>query len=58
MSAKQQGIIQLDETCFHWLSTQYSPGHAYAIKFEEGWQSGTSKLRERLVRPVCSVILV
>lgn len=37
---------------YHWSSTQCSAYYAYYVDFEDGWQGGSVKGDERLVRPV------
>lgn len=57
MVAKQEGLVDLREDRFHWLSTQYSAYYAYHMAFEDGWQSYDGKGYGRLVRPVRSIII-
>lgn len=57
MAAKTEGVIELREDRYHWLSTQFSAYHAYGMDFEGGWQYGYDKGNERLVRPVRSRVI-
>ncbi|KIQ57758.1 DUF1566 domain-containing protein [Pseudomonas fluorescens] len=55
MAAKSEGLIDLREDRFHWLSTQFSANNAYNMDFEDGWLYCYGKSYERLVRPVRSI---
>ncbi|SEI17050.1 hypothetical protein [Pseudomonas asplenii] len=57
MAAKAEGLIELREDRWHWLSTQYSADYAYFMGFEDGWLLTSVKDYERLVRPVRSLII-
>ena len=55
MAAKADGLVELREDRFHWLSSQRSAYHAYGMAFEDGWLYGYGKGSERLARPVRSL---
>lgn len=55
MAAKADGLVELREDRFHWLSTQRSADYAYYMVFEDGWLSYYDKVLERLARPVRSL---
>ena len=55
MAAKADGLVELRDDRYHWLSTQRSADYAYYVDFEDGWLNGTGKNYERLARPVRSL---
>lgn len=55
MAAKADGLVELNEQRFHWLSTQRSANYAYLLDFEDGWLDNGDKNVERLARPVRSL---
>jgi len=55
MAAKADGLVELREDRYHWLSTQRSASGAYGMVFEDGWLSYYVKVYERLARPVRSL---
>ncbi|WP_025126433.1 hypothetical protein [Pseudomonas sp. PH1b] len=55
MAAKADGLVELREDRWHWLSSQSSANGAYLMFFDDGWLSSTDKTSERLVRPVRSL---
>lgn len=55
MAAKADGLVELRDDRYHWLSTQRSAYHAYGMDFEDGWLYGDGKDDERLARPVRSL---
>ena len=55
MAAKAEGLVELREDRWHWLSSQRSAYSAYNMDFEDGWLNGTGKVGERLARPVRSL---
>lgn len=55
MAAKSEGLVELREDRWHWLSTQFSAYYAYYLHFEDGWLNVSGKGNERLVRPVRSL---
>ena len=55
MAAKDDGLVELREDRFHWLSTQRSAYIAYFMDFEDGWLYYYGKNLERLARPVRSL---
>lgn len=57
MSAKADGVVNLREDRWHWLSTQSSAHGAFLMDFGVGWIYGSDKGNERLVRPVRSLII-
>ncbi|WP_371360142.1 hypothetical protein [Pseudomonas sp. KT_2_4] len=57
MAAKADGLVELRDDRYHWLSTQRSAYHAYYMVFEGGWLNYYAKDYERLARPVRSLII-
>ena len=55
MAAKADGLVDMREDRFHWLSTQRSANHAYVMDFGVGWLFIYGKGNERLARPVRSL---
>ena len=55
MAAKADGLVELRDDRYHWLSTQRSADTAYFMFFEVGWLSLNVKDYERLARPVRSL---
>ena len=55
MAAKADGLVELRDDRYHWLSTQRSADYAYTMGFEDGWLYDTAKYYERLARPVRSL---
>ena len=55
MAAKADGLVELREDRFHWLSSQRSAYGAYSLDFEVGWLDSHGKGSERLARPVRSL---
>lgn len=55
MAAKADGLVDMREDRFHWLSTQRSAYSAYSMAFEDGWLTSNGKDYERLARPVRSL---
>lgn len=55
MAAKAEGLVELREDRWHWLSSQRSAHHAYGMAFEDGWLNSNDKGNERLARPVRSL---
>lgn len=55
MAAKADGLVELREDRFHWMSSQRSADNAYYMDFEDGWLLNDAKLLERLARPVRSL---
>lgn len=55
MAAKADGLVELRDDRYHWLSTQRSAYYAYSMVFEDGWLSYNVKDYERLARPVRSL---
>jgi len=55
MAAKADGLVELREDHYHWLSSQRSADYAYTVDFEVGWLSDYVKNFERLARPVRSL---
>lgn len=55
MAAKADGLVELREDRWHWLSTQRSAYDAYLMDFGDGWLSHDGKVTERLARPVRSL---
>lgn len=55
MAAKADGLVELRDDRYHWLSTQRSADTAYDVGFEDGWLSLNGKSFERLARPVRSL---
>ncbi|SFC83934.1 hypothetical protein SAMN05216577_11176 [Pseudomonas citronellolis] len=59
MAAKHAGLItDLREDRFYWLSAQRSADLAYIMDFGDGWQVNDVKSRERVARPVRSVLIL
>ncbi|PMU87114.1 MULTISPECIES: hypothetical protein [unclassified Pseudomonas] len=52
MAAKADGLVELRDDSYHWLSTQRSADNAYYMDFEDGWLVISVKTNERLARPV------
>lgn len=52
MAAKSDGLAELREDSWHWLSSQRSAYSAYYMDFEDGWLNHVVKNYERLARPV------
>ena len=57
MAAKADGVVNLREDGWHWLSSQRSAYYAYFMAFEYGWLYYGGEDDEFLVRPVRSLIL-
>lgn len=55
MAAKADGLVELREDRFHWLSSQRAADYAYLMAFEDGWLNFNDKYYERLARPVRSL---
>ena len=55
MAAKAEGLVELREDRWHWLSSQRSADFAYFMAFGDGWLSLYGKSLERLARPVRSL---
>ncbi len=55
MAAKADGLVELRDDRWHWLSTQRSADTAYHMVFEGGWLYYDDKSLERLARPVRSL---
>lgn len=55
MAAKADGLVELREDRWHWLSSQRSANDAFSMDFEGGWLSTSGKFYERLARPVRSL---
>lgn len=55
MAAKADGLVELREDRWHWLSSQRSAYYAYVMDFEDGWLDDDVKGNERLARPVRSL---
>lgn len=55
MAAKADGLVELREDRYHWLSSQRSADFAYIMGFEAGWLYVNVKGFERLARPVRSL---
>ena len=55
MAAKADGLVELREDRWHWLSSQRSADFAYSMDFEDGWLGNDVKGHERLARPVRSL---
>ena len=55
MAAKADGLVELREDRWHWLSSQRSAHHAYLMDFADGWLYYGDKSHERLARPVRSL---
>ncbi|GAA0258753.1 hypothetical protein [Pseudomonas rhodesiae] len=52
MAAKADGLVELRDDRYHWLSTQRSAYSAYFMAFGDGWLLYDGKSTERLARPV------
>jgi len=57
MAAKAEGLVELREDRWHWLSSQYSAHFAYCMDFEFGWLDYCVETSERRARPVRSLII-
>ena len=57
MAAKSEGLIDLREDRWHWLSTQRSAYSAFGMYFGDGLQDGYVKRNELRVRPVRSLTI-
>ena len=58
MAAKHAGLVtDLREDRWYWLSSQFSSYGAFIVDFEDGWQGHDGEGRERLVRPVRSLLI-
>ncbi|WP_044274875.1 hypothetical protein [Pseudomonas fluorescens] len=57
VAAKADGLVELREDRWHWLSSQRSADGAYTMDLEDGWLSFSVKYGERLARPVRSLII-
>lgn len=55
MAAKADGLVELRDDRYHWLSTQRSADDAYSLDFEDGWLDFYGKGSGRLARPVRSL---
>lgn len=55
MAAKADGLVDLREDRWHWLSSQRSANLAYYMDFGVGWLFSIVKFLERLARPVRSL---
>ena len=55
MAAKADGLVELREDRYHWLSSQRSADYAYSMDFVDGWLSRYGKFHEQLARPVRSL---
>ena len=55
MAAKADGLVEIREDRWHWLSTQRSAYYAYNMDLEDGWLLSLAKDYERLARPVRSL---
>ncbi|MFL1387513.1 hypothetical protein ACI77F_07550 [Pseudomonas tritici] len=55
MAAKADGLVELREDRYHWLSTQRAAYYAYSMAFEDGWLHHNAKDDELLARPVRSL---
>ncbi len=55
MAAKADGLVELRDDRYHWLSTQRSADTAYCMDFADGWLYYDGKGDERLARPVRSL---
>jgi hypothetical protein len=55
MAAKADGLVELRDDRYHWLSTQRSANYAYGLDFGDGWLGDSGKTLERLARPVRSL---
>ena len=55
MAAKADGLVELREDRWHWLSSQRSAYTAYSLAFVAGWLLYDDECDERLARPVRSL---
>lgn len=55
MAAKADGLVEIRDDRYHWLSTQRSAYGAYTMVFVVGWLNLDGKDTERLARPVRSL---
>ena len=55
MAAKADGLVELRDDRYHWLSSQRSANFAYLMGFADGWLDFIVKGYERLARPVRSL---
>ncbi|MDH0798606.1 hypothetical protein [Pseudomonas carnis] len=55
MAAKADGLVELRDDRYHWLSSQRSAYYAYYMGFGGGWLTFDVKYGERLARPVRSL---
>ena len=55
MAAKADGLVELRDDRYHWLSTQRSASGAFTMAFGDGWLLNFGKVSERLARPVRSL---
>ena len=55
MAAKADGLVELRDDRYYWLSTQRSADNAYGMDFGDGWLYYYAKDDERLARPVRSL---
>lgn len=55
MAAKADGLVELREDRWHWLSSQRSAYYACGMGFVGGWLYDLGKNDERLARPVRSL---
>ena len=55
MAAKADGLVELRDDRYHWLSSQRSADYAYGMDFGDGWLDFDDKFLERLARPVRSL---
>lgn len=55
MAATADGVVELREDRWHWLSSQRSAYSAYYLGFGGGWLDSFGKGFERLARPVRSL---
>lgn len=55
MAAKADGLVELRDDRWHWLSTQRSADFAYFMAFVDGWLTNYGKNDARLARPVRSL---
>ncbi|WP_393922908.1 hypothetical protein [Pseudomonas fluorescens] len=58
MAAKADGLVELREDRYHWLSSQRSADNAYYMDFEDGWFTSYAKFTERLARPVRRIYVI
>lgn len=55
MAAKADGLVDIRDDRWHWLSSQRSAYYAHSMGFGVGWLSSPGKGYERLARPVRSL---